>query len=1245
MRISASMIDSWADKAEAKTLLPELVRRLIAATGDLTELAVRGADTSNFGGWDGVVTARAANSWLPVDRSHWEMGCSADVNAKARRDFKTRTEDTPIEQAREIAFVFVSPRIWAGKTAWREEAEAAGHWRMVRAYDADDLATWLENAGSVALWLGEQLGVRGPGVSTVSAAWDTWRKQTAPPITREALMAGRAAQVEHFATAIAHRPSLLSVCADSSEEAVAFVCAQLDAEGLANQSVCVTQPEGWSFVDAHPGLQYLVAANAAVAAARAPCEEQCLIVPSHLGDWALSGAAGRARHDQDIVLARPDAHNFEKALIELGEGTTDADRLSQTCGRSWSVYRRRRASNPAIAKPVWMREATTDCLTAIVLVGAWNESKAGDRACVEAITGRRYEDVERDLMKLARLDDAPVLRIGNIWKAKAPLELLYLFGPALTIDQLDRFFSTAQAVLVKPDPALELEPDKRLMAAVYGRVREESGIVLGAMVDSLIKLRVYAEDNQRHDWMARVDQLIRDLLDGADGERWLSLEGWLRQLSEASPDLFLQLLEASLRRPDAPVRRLFSDHSADDLTDRVYHVHLLWALEILAWSPRHLAKVCGVLAQLTDAPIKGNMSNRPSNSLLSLLRPSWPQTTASAQRRLEVLDRLIARHETVAWELLLAMLPRGTGWASPNAKPRWRDDDAGAPSPSGWAEADVYLPAVGKRVLDAAEGNAERIAQLIERIDAFEDGYRERLLAMIYAATAFPDVQRQQVRDTLRERLSWQFSFNTENAQAMVEARALRELFDILAPDDLVTRHAWLFASSWVDLPDGKQDDFEQTEAQRSASRNQAFTDIFQAREWEGVERLAEHAGSPGLLGWQIAKDEVAEPTMPDWALNFWRRHATAHEALLSGLLHGLPIDRRMALLDAAQSLDEPGLLSRFLLAAPFDRHTWTLLDTLSLEARTAYWARIGPGFVRDEGEDLLFVVDQLVDAGRHRTAFNVLSHHSRHIDSHRLSTILNAISIGFDPEGGQLDGWRIGEALSALRADVHFPRRDLAILEYRYFDALRHGRGQAPVLFAELSNDPAFFMEVLSLATGVDEQVSSATRLHAWSVLHDGRGTPGLEADGTVDRRRFFDWIEGVRQLARERDRADAADSAIGTWLSKCPAEPEGAWPCVVVRELLEDPGSEHIGRGLSIGVMNNRGVHSRAMDAGGAPERLGSAFPGSRRGHVGHIPAHSRNAGRDRQVLRPPRQVARRRHRAVGRGHTMTRLWETIE
>jgi hypothetical protein len=51
-----------------------------------------------------------------------------------------------------------------------------------------------------------------------------------------------------------------------------------------------------------------------------------------------------------------------------------------------------------------------------------------DQEIVMQLSIRSYKDVDRDLGYLALLYDAPVIRIGDVWKAKSYLELLVLFG-------------------------------------------------------------------------------------------------------------------------------------------------------------------------------------------------------------------------------------------------------------------------------------------------------------------------------------------------------------------------------------------------------------------------------------------------------------------------------------------------------------------------------------------------------------------------------------------------------------------------------------------------------------------------------------------------------------------------------------------------------------------------------------------------------------------------------------------------
>ena len=98
--------------------------------------------------------------------------------------------------------------------------------------------------------------------------------------------------------------------------------------------------------------------------------------------------------------------------------------------------------------------------------------------------------VERDLRKLALLDDSPVLKLGTVWKAKAPLELLDLFGDRITDGELERFFEAAKTILAEADPQLELADEDRYAAQVYGKVRPQSGLLINALCDTLMKLAV-----------------------------------------------------------------------------------------------------------------------------------------------------------------------------------------------------------------------------------------------------------------------------------------------------------------------------------------------------------------------------------------------------------------------------------------------------------------------------------------------------------------------------------------------------------------------------------------------------------------------------------------------------------------------------------------------------------------------------------------------------------------------------------
>ena len=691
MQITAKQIADWADTSKARGELPRLIRKLLHTTGKITEASIPAGDSVTQPGFDGEIFSETGNAWVPVGRSFWEMSCRTDVRKKANEDYDKRVSQASSAERERLVYVSVTARRWANKQNWLEEKVAKGDWRGVRAYDADDLEQWLEESPAVALEFGETLGLNGDGVESPSRYWRKWSTQSEPEITQAALLSGRTGTAESLLAKIrdlveTRARNFLSIKADSVEEAVAVTAACLmgDPE-LSAAAAIVTDARGWRFVDKNPQIKIAVSSRPEIAELPSSRNGLVIVVPYASGDMSrhFPDAAGRA-DNIEVRLERPGYDEFEEALVGIGIGPNDASRLSRHCGRSWTVFRRLRARNPSIRKPRWLgldHPPSAASLSTICLVGGWSSNHEADRKFVERIAGMAYSEVECDLGEIGRLDDAPIIHIGGVWKAKSALELLALFGDRITDEQLDAFFSAVEGVLSAPDPQLELPDEERYAAAVHGKVRPESDLLIDSICDTLIKLAVRGPDFdalQAKRIEQRVAELVHQLLDDADPTRWLSLSGVLPQLAEAAPRDFLTAIEKSLSRPDAPVRALIEETRGSDLTGRCWHTGLLWALETLAWAPERLARVALILARLTETEVNGNWGNTPDGSLVNIFRSWLPQTAATVEERIAALDTLVRDVPDAVYRLLDCLACVGHDVALHTPRPKWRDDDAGA---------------------------------------------------------------------------------------------------------------------------------------------------------------------------------------------------------------------------------------------------------------------------------------------------------------------------------------------------------------------------------------------------------------------------------------------------------------------------------------------------------------------------------------------------------------------------------------
>ncbi len=1213
MRLTASHIVNWANThaKEAQTDLPRWVRRLCFDAEATRQLAFPAGDSSFVPGWDGVLSSERGNAWIPEGSSRWEIGCDQDVHSKANGDYRKRSEQTSADERLVCTFVFVTPRRWTKKKEWLTEQSAKAEWADVRVYDADDLEQWLEQSPSVALQFGEELGLLGPGVQSCSRHWRSWSQQCAPLITADALFMDRAETRESLMAKVREalfRPGAsnpLAIRADSVEEAAAFVVATILAAGdLVDQSLVVTDADGWRYVEANPQLKIAVAACSEVAFKPVIRAGLLVVVPHATGD--LSGKSEAV----ELVLERPNIYEFEKALVATGMEESDAKRLAVSTGRSWTVLRRQRATNPAIRNPGWLDVPQSGSLAMLCLLGTWNADNEADRQVVARLADRPYEDIEGDLRRLAKLDDAPLLCIGSVWKAKSPLELLGLFGDRITREQLDRFFSIAQEMLGASDPQLELPEEERWKAQVHGKVHAFSGLIFDSICDALIKLAVRGPEQPGLDALRiedRVASLVHGLLNGADGNRWLSLASHLPTLAEAAPDAFLDAVEKSLRQPDAPVTQLITETSSSGFGGMCWHAGLLWALETLAWDARRLSRVALVLAQISHVPMKGNWGNKPSGSLFGLFRDWLPQTAAALQDRIKVLDFLVRRDAEAAFCVLEGLASSsGQQFATPAARPKWREEDAGAGNGVPNREILEMREAAKERLFHLSEGNPLRIAALLQNnlLRNHEEIQRALALMAPFMLPTAKNEDREILRAALRKTIHWHRNYD-KTSEAELDAWLLKveACYAALAPMEFVSRHRWLFDSHWVELPSREHDDDIQVRNDALAQmRANALVELFKAQGIEGIDKLIAECAEPGTVGASLAGLEWGGVDWAKWIATKGGDYTPGLHMTwcVGGLLGAMPSPKSGGLLRAVLAIgDQNGWdgekRARFLVLARPERETWQLAAESDPETDEAYWQYVRPYHWRHD-EELPFVFQRLLKAKRPRSALQSCQYTQTQPDSQLLFSALQQFISGQEPDGPMIDSWHLGEMLEKLEKCSEIEKPALIQLEFGLFPALGYGQeARAATLYEGVMTEPSLFTELISLVYKPRHQegevpvteAARSTATHAYEVLHGCKRMPGTGTDGRIDQDAFTGFIDSVRDLCRQADRLTVGDLTLGEILAHAPADEDGTWPFSPAREVLDRPELDDMRGGFSTGAWNKRGVTSRSPWDGGEQER----------------------------------------------------------
>ena len=119
-----------------------MIRRLVYATAKtiVAPIEFHAGEQVQRPGFDGVVDAVGADTFVPEGKSVWEMSVEQDPGGKAERDFKKRKKQAD----KDTTYVAVTPQKWQKKVDWIKAKAKLGIWKDVRFYDSATLEEWLE---------------------------------------------------------------------------------------------------------------------------------------------------------------------------------------------------------------------------------------------------------------------------------------------------------------------------------------------------------------------------------------------------------------------------------------------------------------------------------------------------------------------------------------------------------------------------------------------------------------------------------------------------------------------------------------------------------------------------------------------------------------------------------------------------------------------------------------------------------------------------------------------------------------------------------------------------------------------------------------------------------------------------------------------------------------------------------------------------------------------------------------------
>lgn len=1213
-QVTVECLAKWVetDSRRSQETLPLLVKRLIFASVNPSLIRFPSGDSVLNPGWDGILRTEVGSLYVPQGDSVWELSTSKALFRKANKDFSKRTANSGSIDQKSSTFVFVTSQKWLKAADWAKEKEASSQWAHVRVITAEELADWLEKCPAVHRWFARLIGNRPTGAWDGEQAWDSWRLATKPPCNTDLAIAGRRDQSTKLSELLSLKPELISVSAETKEEACAFVLASIKThEWLLPRLLVVRDPKEWDIlVDSFQSLILIPLFDELPTLGLATQRGHWVVVPSFFiqGDMNATITLDRANEDQQV-----------RALVAMGLSDGDAQHIVHSSRAKFHIIRRHRAlAQIGQQKPDWATSSNAEALVAALLVGSWLSDNKNDCEKIAYLAGISYDKFEQSLNKWLRTGDYPVEHRGNRWQIVSYVDSWQFLHPYISECVLERFGETAVNVLREFDPRFELAPEERWLASVQHKVPIFSVPLRHGMAKALAMLGSYGDKDCKstgsNSVQSKVSFWVRQILiENMSDQLWGSLAPELALLAEAAPEIFLQAVELGLEGEKSPVMSLFVEEGP---MGGCLHADLLRGLECISWDLNYTSRAVFILAKLASNDPGGKWLNRPYNTLKTIFLGWLPQTKVPLDKRIEILDALIRYRPDLGWKLLIDLLPeRGGGVSTPIYAPYFRDWKNGWAKGVTWNEYHQHVAAISERILQhVSEEPKTRWLSVLKNLSSLPPKYVCRAINQLDKdITALPTDVKIEIHNTIRELVSTHRQYSS--AKWALPKNYVDELDAICSktlPGDLVIRYKFLFDDVYPALRNPAPYTNHEEKSKRSEEeRIAALEQIWGKEQIFGIERLAKIIQLPGLLGNSLENttftDQI-ETTVLCWLDSENASLLQTARAYVTSRFSKRHNEWLVTLREKYVNCWSEKTWTSFCLGLPFNKFLFDFLENFNEPVKKGFWENVRRYFLQEEDKAYAsWVIEQLLTYRRPFAAIDAAAcflhtvAKDTQLDGDVLAKALEqAANDPADFEIATIGNRRydLVRVLEEIEIEGKIEPNRLARIEWMYMPVLHDNKIKPKTLLNEILVNPNIFVHLVCMMFNANPPIENEfpnmspdqkkqQALNAWHLLELIDQVPGQCSSTEIDGAQLQEWVRQARQSFEQKSRKKIGDEQIGHVLSQAPVGKDNIWPHEAVRDIIERCESLDIEMGIEVGKSNQRGVTTRAVGEGGAQER----------------------------------------------------------